>query len=127
QVCDWTETPTCLQQSLISYFGESLAQPCGQCSACQSGPLQLPPRQRAKPDTGLIQRLHDEGHEALTTPRQLARFLCGIGSPRASRARLGKHPLFGALMDAPFAEVLAACELTAGQSSPISVGDGSSG
>lgn len=110
QVCRWAESPGCLQQALVSYFGETLARPCGQCSVCRDGPLRLPPRCQAAPDVAQIQSVRQEGHEALATPRQLARFLCGIGSPKTSRARLGRHPLFGALMDVPFAEVLAACE-----------------
>jgi ATP-dependent DNA helicase RecQ len=54
--------------------------------------------------------MREENHQALTTPRQLARFLCGITSPRASRARLARHPSFGSQMGAPFSEVLAACK-----------------
>jgi ATP-dependent DNA helicase RecQ len=40
----------------------------------------------------------------------MARFLCGLASPAASRAKLGKHELFGALADAPFQQVLAFIE-----------------
>jgi ATP-dependent DNA helicase RecQ len=48
----------------------------------------------------------DERHAALKTPRQLARFLCGITSPAVTRARLGRHDAFGLLESRPFAEVL---------------------
>ncbi len=110
QVCSWAESSTCLQQSLVSYFGETLARPCGQCSVCRDAPLHLPSRNQIRPDTALIRQMRSENHEALATPRQLARFLCGIGSPKASRARLGKHAQFGALIGAPFADVLGACK-----------------
>jgi ATP-dependent DNA helicase RecQ len=48
-----------------------------------------------------------ENHPALTSPRQLARFLCGMSSPATTRARLTRHPACGLLADLPFAEVLA--------------------
>jgi ATP-dependent DNA helicase RecQ len=54
--------------------------------------------------------MREENHRALASPRQLARFLCGITSPRASRGKLTRHPAFGSQMATPFSEVLAACE-----------------
>jgi ATP-dependent DNA helicase RecQ len=39
----------------------------------------------------------------------VARFLCGMGSPAVSRARLTRHPLFGAVEDRPFADILSWC------------------
>jgi len=109
-VCDWAESTECHQQALVRYFGETLAAPCGQCSVCLGEKPQLPARRRRAPDLALIQAVREENHQALASPRQLARFLCGISSPRASRARLARHPAFGSQMDAPFSEVLAACE-----------------
>jgi len=50
--------------------------------------------------------LRAERHEALASARQVARFLCGINSPSATRARLSKHKLFGLLSDLPFKQVL---------------------
>lgn len=110
QVCAWAEGRDCYQQALVRYFGENLPEPCGQCSACKGEHHRLPGRHRRAPDLAVIQALKEERHGALATPRQLARFLCGISSPKASRARLGRHSAFAALMNAPFAEVLAACE-----------------
>ncbi len=43
---------------------------------------------------------------ALRSSRQLARFLCGIASPAATRAKLKNHPAFATLSDVPFATVL---------------------
>jgi ATP-dependent DNA helicase RecQ len=48
--------------------------------------------------------------DALETPRQRARFLCGITSPATTRAKLTRGPVFGLLADRRFAEVLAWCE-----------------
>jgi ATP-dependent DNA helicase RecQ len=36
----------------------------------------------------------------------LARFLCGIASPAATRAQLNRHPDFGALSEFPFQKIL---------------------
>jgi ATP-dependent DNA helicase RecQ len=36
----------------------------------------------------------------------LARFLCGIASPAVTRAKLGRHPDFGALGEIPFRKIL---------------------
>jgi hypothetical protein len=47
-----------------------------------------------------------EKADVLGAPRALARFLCGMASPRTSAAKLGGHALFGALADVPFAKVL---------------------
>jgi ATP-dependent DNA helicase RecQ len=46
---------------------------------------------------------------ALGDARQRARFLCGMSSPAQTRARLTRHPLFGAAEDRPFASVLRWC------------------
>ena len=54
--------------------------------------------------------LVQEDHAALGTPRQLARFLCGMSSPASTRARLNRHQAFGLLSDLPFADVLVIAE-----------------
>ncbi|MFC4258264.1 ATP-dependent DNA helicase RecQ [Marinobacter lacisalsi] len=109
-VCDWAQTQGCLQQPLMAYFGETLQQPCGRCSGCLGQSHELPPRQSSPVDPEIVRAVNNEQHQALAQPRQLARFLCGITSPKASRARLGKHPHFGALAETPFTRVLEACE-----------------
>ncbi len=108
QVCQWAAGKTCLQQSLVQYFGEQLPTPCGQCSSCTGQPAQLQPRPSRAPDISVIQSLQSQPHPALATARQQARFLCGITSPQTSRAKLNKHALFGSLADCHFEEVLKA-------------------
>lgn len=114
-VCDWAQNPGCLQQPLMGYFGETLEQPCGRCSGCLGQNHSLPPRQTQPVDLDIVQEVIDEGPAALTQPRQLARFLCGISSPKVSRAKLSRHSRFGALAEIPFTEVLEACEQLAGR------------
>jgi ATP-dependent DNA helicase RecQ len=64
-------------------------------------------------DSTALQAMRDviaERHAALRTPRQLARFLCGISSPATQRERLMKHDSFGLLNAIPFHDVLVQTE-----------------
>ncbi|HQU43020.1 MAG TPA: RecQ family ATP-dependent DNA helicase [Pirellulales bacterium] len=101
----------CQVALLAGHFGERLEKPCGHCSWCTNGgqPTRLLPRpQRAIDDATWrrAQALATEKRDVLGEPRALARFLCGLTSPRLSAARLGGNPLFGAFADVPFAKVL---------------------
>jgi ATP-dependent DNA helicase RecQ len=48
--------------------------------------------------------------DPLAEPRAMARFLCGLTSPRLTRSRLNRDKLFGALGHVPFPEVLRRAE-----------------
>ncbi|TAE77960.1 MAG: RecQ family ATP-dependent DNA helicase [Verrucomicrobia bacterium] len=100
----------CLTGFVTAHFGEKLAAPCGHCDRCRGvAPSPLPRTRQPDPsqdELRAIRALRDEGHAALKTPRQLARFLCGIGSPAVTRARLSRHDAFGLLERLPFAAVL---------------------
>jgi ATP-dependent DNA helicase RecQ len=65
------------------------------------------PRPEIELDRRVLDALTDEHPNALGTPRQRARFLCGLTSPATTKAKLSRHPLFGALADRRFADVLA--------------------
>jgi ATP-dependent DNA helicase RecQ len=103
----------CRTNALVAYFGERRSEPCGHCSFCLEGLAQpLPDPAPVQPlPAGIaaveLARTVDENPAALASPRQQARFLCGITSPATSRARLGRHPLFGRLVAHRFADVLA--------------------
>lgn len=111
-VIDLVESPDCLTQTLLGYFGEERP-PCGHCGRCSGdeprtlagAAIELSPADREA-----IRRLMAEGHAALRSARQLARFLCGVASPATGRSKLRRHESFGRLVHVPFAEVLAACE-----------------
>ncbi len=100
----------CQTAFLSEYFGETLDGDCGHCGWCMGGkPAQLLPRPEATIDDDLWRRaekVRAEHPETLADPRAFSRFLTGLRSPRASRARLGNHALFGAFQHLPFAEVL---------------------
>jgi ATP-dependent DNA helicase RecQ len=138
EVTRLAEHPGCTTRALMHYFGESLAQDCGHCGNCinsatrhwhpandpknsKTGHPSSKPSTPSKPlpctaapglsveDLQVIDDLVKERHAALQSPRQLARFLCGISSPATSRDRLGRHSAFGQFAEVPFATVLAAC------------------
>ncbi len=109
RVVDLVEHDGCQVQALVGYFGETLDGPCGHCTHCLTGAAQQVPRpETTAPLLPAIAALRDEHPDALGTPRQLARFLCGISSPATTRAKLTKHELFGSLADRRFGAVLAA-------------------
>ncbi len=107
--------PGCTTSALLAYFGEQSDRDqcdhCGVCSGNRPGPVALsPPTDLSESQRELLRRVHDAGLPALTHPRQLARFLCGIASPQANRARLSGRSEFGALSQVPFQVVLASAE-----------------
>jgi ATP-dependent DNA helicase RecQ len=108
--------PECITNALLAHFGEFRDEPCGHCSFCQTGRAAAFPAPPPRPpidsvlDAGAFRQLRDAHPEALGHPRQQARFLCGLSSPAVTRARLGRHPLSGALETRAFAEVLRWCE-----------------
>jgi ATP-dependent DNA helicase RecQ len=106
----------CQVNALVSYFGEKRSGPCGHCMYCATGKAQtLPSADPKRPlpanlDTAAFAALRREYAEALGEDRQAARFLCGLSSPTASKAKLGKDKLFGIFEEYRFGEVLAWCE-----------------
>lgn len=100
----------CHTRHLLAYFGESLERDCGHCSGCAHPGARHLPRSPVRPlgslHADIIAHIRAENHDALLHPRQLARFLCGLPSPAASRARLSQHPRFGSLAEFPFPDVL---------------------
>ncbi len=109
-VVSLAESPGCITCFLLAYFGEQ-RNDCGHCGRCLGEPARPMPASdpSASQPTNLqiIERLRTERHEALRTPRQLTRFLCGINSPATTRSKLRGRPEFGTLGHIRFAEVLA--------------------
>ncbi len=107
---EFASEPGCLTARLTRYFGEELPGGCGHCGPCLGQslePLPEPPRRAFEAEhRAIVKELKAESHKALATPRQLARFLCGLASPATSRAKLAKDPRFGALAEFPFSRVL---------------------
>jgi ATP-dependent DNA helicase RecQ len=112
----------CQTNWLASYFGEQRTAPCGHCQWCRTGqPLAMPPSGTRAPDGSII-RAAIEAREILPELREeppvLAKFLCGIRSPRTTRAGLTSHELFGACRTVPFQSVMDAVRQEGGSLFP---------
>jgi len=119
RVVELAQHDGCLTQYLLSYFGEERVA-CGHCCRCQGvAPTALGApegKQFTSRDEGRIRELMAAGHESIRTPRQLARFLCGIASPATTRAKLRKTTkLFGAYDSYSFKTTLELVETLAGR------------
>jgi ATP-dependent DNA helicase RecQ len=110
-VLAYAEQNSCLTRHLLDYFGEQGTSDCNDCSRCKRGAGQSLPRTTpldpGATEAAIAKRVQAENLPALAHPRQLARFLCGITSPAATRDKLSRHPEFGALGEFPFRKVLA--------------------
>lgn len=101
----------CQVAALVGYFGERRT-PCGHCTYCQSGHPQIipaaPPGEPidARIAPGEIEALREQYPNELATPRQVARFLCGLTSPWFTKSKLSRHTRFGVLDDISFRTVL---------------------
>ena len=109
QVTQLMFLPDCRSRALALHFDKSLAQDCGNCSACLKQLATLPIRpQRAIPPTlpGQLAAVIEASGKSLASARSLTRFLTGRTSPQLSRGKLARHPLFGVLAEVPFGQVL---------------------
>jgi hypothetical protein len=64
-------------------------------------------------DLGKMTALRKQQTTALSAPRQIARFCCGLSSPFLNQTKLNKHPDFGSLAEVPFQIVMKAAEQVA--------------
>ncbi len=107
----------CQTNFMLDYFGEHRDKSCGHCEFCLTETSEQDRSAGTVIDTGQstlswknwdgqVKNVLAEEHAALQSPRQQARFLCGIRSPQSSRAGLQRHASFGLLAELPFKEVL---------------------
>ena len=114
QVVDLAADGACTVRRVLDYFGEELEKDCGHCDRCRG--LEIPSMPPERPDSlnsaerSDVASLLREGRDALARPRQVARFLCGLASPAASRARLTRDPRFGSMAHHRFATLVRAAE-----------------
>lgn len=109
QVVAFAQHDGCITRHLLEYFGEDRGE-CGHCCRCDGvGADDLPEaRHRPLSDFALdrLDELERTGDGVLDTPRQKARFLCGLSSPATTRAKLRGHSFFGFFESVPFQKVL---------------------
>ena len=99
--------PGCQVARLSAHFGEALESSCGHCGDCLSTvdvAHRLDRPSSAIDETAWRQALDLRRQHVgtLGSANRFARFLCGIGSPRLTRAKLSRHELFGVLEEVPF-------------------------
>jgi ATP-dependent DNA helicase RecQ len=109
-VLDFASQEGCLTNRLVSYFGEYRPDPCGHCGWClgeRPGPLPASPvMPLGDVQAAFVRSLYDQNRQSLASPRQMSKFLCGIGSPGLTRAKLSRHEQFGAWPGVPFQTVV---------------------
>lgn len=111
QVLDLVRHAGCQVGALGAHFGDPLDKPCGHCSWCLAGGVaaKLPERSPPAIDEATWREaaaFWRANRQTVPDARALARFLCGVTSPKLSRARLGSHKLFAALSHVPFVQVM---------------------
>ncbi len=109
------ENPECYAKQLAKYFGDPSDYDCGQCSACQKIKITLPAAPTPPKPESLVTRaeileITNANSQIFTEAREITKFLCGLTSPRFTKAKLSKHPLFGKLEKIPFMTVLEWCK-----------------
>ncbi|KAI5923432.1 P-loop containing nucleoside triphosphate hydrolase protein [Camillea tinctor] len=99
----------CIARSLAEHFGTSLPEgksACGHCSFCITGKaVELPSKPATAPNIAAIRAVL-EACEVRDDPRFLARVAFGIKSPRVTKLRLDKSPVFGSLEEHDFTSLL---------------------
>jgi ATP-dependent DNA helicase RecQ len=113
QVAQLSEHPGCVVRYLLQYFGEELGRDCGHCESCLGNSRRTFLTQRTMSTPKLDHQfriLRLTYAEALSSPRQIARFLCGLSSPLLTQTKLNRHADFGVLAEVPFQNVMQAAE-----------------
>ncbi|MBW1791992.1 MAG: RecQ family zinc-binding domain-containing protein, partial [Deltaproteobacteria bacterium] len=113
-IVDMVNCNGCKTTFLLNYFGEENLSDCGHCEFCLNGLCDqiIPAASGLQELKGEVKNralsLAAEYPEALSLPRQQARFFCGISSPRLIRAKLLQNPSFGMASHVSFATVMSA-------------------
>lgn len=111
-VVDLVNHEGCKTGFLLDYFGENLETDCGHCSYCLGGINAKLTRKKTESKKlgrdlaqkmGLLQHQHPQ---ALETPRQITRFLCGLSSPMLTKNKLTRNELFGWIEHCSFARII---------------------
>jgi len=111
QVIELLNVKGCKTSYLLKYFGEDLAGDCRHCDFCETGQtdsIRGVERNLNESELARISEYIERRPIGYKPSREAARFLCGLASPKLSRSRLTKDPLFGVLEETPFQSVLEA-------------------
>jgi len=109
----------CFSRALAQHFGDDLASgqtECGHCTWClthQAVVQQIPSKAAFNKARfrAILSAVPDRDD-----PRLLAKIAFGIASPRITKLKLGRSPLFGSMDDHDFESLLTAFTLECGKS-----------
>ena len=101
----------CRQANALEYLGEEDLSPCAVCDLCAGAEPVTPSQLRARPwrgdyDPAVVREIAALSKGEAPDPVGIARALCQVHTPRSRPYR--RHPAWGSLERAPYAEVLAA-------------------
>lgn len=96
----------CIMRKVAAYFGEQI-DPCGKCSTCLNGRgPRILVNQLLLKDTKFLTTVVNRHKDRLVGARSIARFLCGLPSPRLTMLKLNKHEDFGCFSAYSFKHIL---------------------
>lgn len=100
----------CVSQSVSGYFGERI-EPCNKCQRCLEGTKEADMCKSAEkrwftPIDMTVWDAITKMEELPKKPLSLAKFACGISSPRLRECKVTKHGLYGSLRQCGFRQVL---------------------
>lgn len=113
QVVEFLNVEGCKTRYLLNYFGEELGKPCGHCGYCKGETVaQVTGSTRGlnEAEAAELERFLEESPVANKSPREGARYLCGIATPKTGRDKSGRNGMFGVLASAPFQVVMRSLE-----------------
>lgn len=114
QVMQLVELNACQTAHLCTHFGKPLPQPCGHCSWCLDQKQHKVQTRQAVTLTAqqmdIIRSAERDFRKKLRDSVQIARVLCGIGSPAITAAKMQKDNRFGMFEDVPYRTVLKAVQ-----------------
>ncbi|MFT5527776.1 MAG: ATP-dependent DNA helicase RecQ [Pirellulaceae bacterium] len=106
---EWIGLDGCQVSYLSEYFDKGLDAPCGHCSHCLVGePVELERPPVPKVDKKILAdalALKERYSDVIDCAVPLTRVLCGISSPKITRAKLRNDHLYSKLDGVPFPEV----------------------
>ena len=106
QMVGYCKTTACLRQYLLDYFGEHLAEPCGNCSSCQGNFVELDitvEAQKILSGVARVERMYPYGLGVA----QVIHMLRGSRNQRVLSLKLDTLPTYGILREVPREQVQA--------------------
>ena len=106
QMVGYCKTTACLRQYLLGYFGEHLAEPCGNCSSCQGNFVERDitvEAQKILSGVARVERMYPYGLGVA----QVIHMLRGSRNQRVLSLKLDTLPTYGILREVPREQVQA--------------------